>query len=221
VTDCGFVQLRGDFASGFPGRIQLGPDPGLYVEPTEAFAFDPHTTYGLLTGPSQDWPTEVKVEVWDMMVGSLWTWLALHEPQMANLVAEGDWADSPVMPALIGIDAKQRTAYTGVLIGQLGLAALVRPPGQSLPMVPMEKLFTPDSPMGVPFPLFVRQFGSDESVVQRVITLIRSWKDAGRPSSGSMLVRAYRKDIDYKLSKGEVMLEKPRTHLVIKWQPSA
>jgi protein-L-isoaspartate(D-aspartate) O-methyltransferase len=217
VADCGFISLRGDFASASPNRIQLGPDPGLYVEPLDDFPIDPNAAYQLLTGNHKDWDTKVNVVVWDVIGGSLWTWLALHEPRMCKLIAEGEAAEQNLVPPLLGFVTKQKTSQTAMLPGETGVTALMRPPDQLLPMIPFEKLFAPDSPVAQPFPLFLRQFGEDESTVHQLLTQIQAWKTAGSPPSNSMHIRAYPKDADYRPSRQEIVLEKEWTKLVIEW----
>jgi hypothetical protein len=96
----------------------------------------------------------------------------------------------------------------------------MRPPGQSLPMVPFEKLYALDSPASQPFPLFVRQFGPDESATRRLLSRIQAWKNAGSPTANNMSIRAYLKDSLYKPSGGEIVLKKQWTKLVIEWPES-
>jgi protein-L-isoaspartate(D-aspartate) O-methyltransferase len=220
VNDCGFIRLRGDFASTFPNRIQLGPDPNLYIEPIGEFSIDTDAAYSLLTGISKDWAADVEVNVWDVLGGSLWTWLALHEPYMCKLVGEGEVTEQGLVPPLIKVQALINSEGTPILLGKTGLAALMRPPDEAVPVVAFEKLFAPDSPATQSFPLFVRQFGPDESVAQRLLALIQAWKAVHQPSSNTMHIRAYPKDFDYEPSEGEILIEKQWTKLVIKWSVS-
>jgi hypothetical protein len=217
VTDCGFIPLRGDFASTQPNRVQLGPDPGLYVELMDKLSTDSATAYGLLTGTSKDWAAGMDVRAWDVLGGTLWTWLALHDPQIHRLVAEGEMVERNIVPPLLGIDARQKSSATALLIEKKGLAALMRPPNQSLPVVTPELGFLPHSPANQPFPLFIRQFGPDKSISQRLLAQIQAWQAIGSPSSESMQIRAYRRDYDYSPSEGEVVLEKEWTKLVVQW----
>ena len=39
---------------------------------------------------SKDWAVGLEVTACDATMSKLWTWLALHEPQMCKLIAEGD-----------------------------------------------------------------------------------------------------------------------------------
>lgn len=217
VTDCGFISLRGDFASGQPNRIQLGPDPDLYLEVMGDIPISRDAVYSLLTGSRRDWETGLEVTVWDVLSGSLWTWLALHEPHMCKLVAEGDMVDRDLVPPLLGFVSRQKSSGTAVLPGNSGLAALMRPPDQQLPLVPFDRLFEPDSPATQPFRLYVRQLGPDASPVQRLLGQIQAWKEAGSPSSDTMRLRAYPRDLDYKPRENEIVLDKQWTKLIIQW----
>lgn len=212
VKDCGFMPLRGDFASIFSKEMQIGPDPNLTLEPHDEFAIDRNTTYDLLIGVSKDWPVGVEVTAWDVLVGSLWTWLALHESHLCKLTARGDMSEWDIVPPLFRIDGKQKLTGTVVLLGETGLAALIRTPGQSIPLVPVDRIFTSE-----PFALFVRQFGSDDSIAGRLIAQIQAWEAAGRPSFEEMRIRAYPKDSEYWPSEGEFVIEKQWTKLVIEW----
>jgi protein-L-isoaspartate(D-aspartate) O-methyltransferase len=221
VTDCGFIPLRGDFASTQPNRTQLGPDPGLYLELMEKFSMDSAAVYALLTGTRKDWAAGVDVKAWDILGGTLWTWLALHNPQIHRLVAEGDMVERNIVPPMLAIIARQKSSATAILIEKTGLAALMRPPEEALPMVTPELGFLPDSPATQPFHLFIRQFGRDKSITQRLLTQIRAWQAAGSPSSDTMQIRAYRRDFDYQPSGNEVVLEKEWTKLVVQWSETA
>jgi protein-L-isoaspartate(D-aspartate) O-methyltransferase len=217
VKDCGFIPLRGAFAATTSKRFQLGPDKGLYLENGGQFLIDSDKAYELLTGDSKDWATGVEVVAWEVMMGELWTWLALHEPQMCKLIAEGDMVERNIVPPLLGIDGKQKSAGTAVLFDGTTLVALMRSPEQTAPLVDRDKPFEPGSPFVLPFALFLRQFGPDESTTQRLIAQIQRWNAAGRSSSGSMHIRAYPKDFEYTPSEGEYVLEKQWTKLVVEW----
>jgi hypothetical protein len=93
----------------------------------------------------------------------------------------------------------------------------MRPPDQLLPMITLEQGFIPNSPATQPFPLYIRQFGPDRSITERLAAQIRDWKAAGSPSSETMKIRVYRGDSDYQPSEGEMVVEKQWTKLVIEW----
>ncbi len=217
VKDCSFIQLRGDFASTGLNQVQIGPDPNLYLETVSEFDIDSDATYDLLTGESKDLAVGVEVTFWDALVGNLWTWLALHEPRMCKLVARGEMVERNIVPHLIGIAGKQNSMTTAVLVHKTGLVALMRSPNEPVHLVPMEKLFSSDSP----FALYVRQFGSDDSLGQRLIAQIQTWDAAGRPSFDTMRIQAYPKNVEYMSSEGEILIEKQWTKLIVEWPTAA
>jgi hypothetical protein len=73
----------------------------------------------------------------------------------------------------------------------------------------MDKLAASD----LPFALFVRQFGANDSITQRLITEIQAWNAAGRPVIEK--IRAYPRNSQYIPSKNEVMIERQWTKLIL------
>jgi protein-L-isoaspartate(D-aspartate) O-methyltransferase len=213
VKSCGFVTLRGAFAASPVSRVQLGLDPGLLMEFSEERALDAEAVYTWLIGTSKDWETHVRATVGEIL-GGLVLWLELHEPDVCTLIANGDMVDHDIVPPLVGLGGEWKSVFTRVLLGEAGLAALMRPPGQPAPQVDINELFASDSP----FALFVRQFGPDESLAQRLIARIQAWDAAVRPSSDGVRIRAYAKDSSYVPSEGEFVVEKQWTRLVLDWQ---
>jgi hypothetical protein len=121
------------------------------------------------------------------------------------------------VPALIKIGGQQTSTATVALLGEAGLAALTRPPDAPVPVVDRDKLFLPESPAVLPFALFVRQYGTDESVAARLLSQVRAWESAGRPSADGMQIHAYRKDSEHAPSQNDFVIEKQWTKLVIAW----
>jgi protein-L-isoaspartate(D-aspartate) O-methyltransferase len=219
VRDCGFMPLRGAFADPHPRRVvPLGPAPGLELWSRAQSLPDAPTVYGWLTGPRRDWETNVAAALHEIIAG-LWMWLALHEPELGRLYAMDDLAERDVMPPLIGLGDKRKVVFTPALLGERGLAALMRPPGQPAPLGAYLDLLTP----GPPFPLFVRQLGPDESPARRLVALVRDWDAAVRPSSAGMRVRAYRQVSAYLplAGEGEIVIEKEWTRLLLDWPTDA
>ena len=87
----------------------------------------------------------------------------------------------------------------------------MRSPDQPVQLVPAENLF--DSVL--PFPLYVRQFGSDDSLAQGLIAQIQAWDAAGRPSFETMRIRAYPQNTEYIPARGELVIEKEWTKLIV------
>lgn len=216
VKDCGFMPLRGDFASTVVKEVQLGPDPSLYVETMDELPIAPDAAYELLIGGSKDWAVNIEVQAWQVLAGNLWTWLSLHESNLCKLVAKDEMVERKIVPPLIGVDGKQKSAATVILLDKTGMAALMRSPGQSVPLLPFDKVFASDQS----FPLFVRQFGPDDSIGQRFITQIQAWEAARRPSTDGMRIRAYPKNSEHVPVAGEFVIEKQWTKLVIEWPKS-
>jgi protein-L-isoaspartate(D-aspartate) O-methyltransferase len=219
VRDCGFIRLRGAFADPHPGRaVRLGPDPGLEAWCGAQVPLDAERVYGWLTGPSVDWEADVQVAVHEI-IGGLRMWLALYEPNTGSLVAWDDMVARDIVPPLYGLGQTREVAFSPVLIEDSGLVALMRPPGQSTPLLDYNELFTP----GPSFALFVRQFGTDESLAQRLVTHVRAWDVAGRPSTDGLRVRAYRRGADCVPleEEGAIVVEKRWTRLMLDWPTDA
>jgi len=215
VKHCGFMPLRGDFAMLRPNEFQIGPDANLYIESEDELLIKRDTVYDLLVGESKDWAVDIEVTAGDVLHGSLWTWLVFREPQARKLVAKGDMVEQNIVPPLIGIDGKERSASTVVLLDKAGLVALMRPPDQPLPLFTLDKLVASD----LPFALFIRQFGANDLLTQRLITEIQAWNATGRPVIEK--IRAYPRNSEYMPSKNEVMIERQWTKLILEWQALA
>jgi len=69
-----------------------------------------------------------------------------------------------------------------------------------------------------PFTLYVRQFGSDATVAQRLIDMIQGWEKAGRPSTEQLCLRVYPKDAAYTPSEGELAVDSRWNRLIVTWQ---
>jgi protein-L-isoaspartate(D-aspartate) O-methyltransferase len=213
VKDCGFIPLRGAYANPRPGCVvQLGPDPGLEMWVGPGWSVDGETMYDWLIGLSRDWDVKATIAVHEVICG-LMPWLALKEPDVGRIVGWDDMVERSIVPPLIGLGGQRKSVFTPVLLGETGLAALMRPPGQPAPLGEHSDWFAP----GPSFELFVRQFGEDGSLATRLIAQIQAWDAAGRPSSDGMRIRAYRRDCDIVPSEGEIVVEKRWTKLVLDW----
>jgi protein-L-isoaspartate(D-aspartate) O-methyltransferase len=213
IRDCGFIALRGAFADPHPRRaVQLGPDPGLEVWTAGPSSPDAGRLYRWLTGSSVDWETGVQVSVREI-VGGLWMWIALHEPDLGRLVGSEDGIARDIVPPLIGLGQTRKVVFTPALLAESGLAALMRPPGQPAPLLDYNDLFAP----GPSFALHVRQFGTASSLARRLIVPVQAWEAAGRPASDGLRVRAYRRDAGHVPAEGEIVVEKRWTRLVLDW----
>jgi len=213
VRDCGFMPLRGACAAPRPVIVaQLGPDPDLEMRLRAKRPLDSDRAYEWLTGPSVDWEVNVRASVHEI-IGGLLMWLALYEPNMGRMVAWDDVAERDIVPSLCGPGQTRKVVFSPVLLGERRLAALMRPPGQPAPFLDYNEPFAP----GPPFALFVRLFGTDESLARRLIARIQAWDAAGRPSSDGLRIRAYPSDSGYVPAEGEIVVEKRWTRLMLDW----
>ena len=96
------------------------------------------------------------------------------------------------------------------LLGDDGLSVFVRPPNQDSPS---------EEPVGPrPLELFVRSFGPETELANRLVGQVRAWDAAGRPSSEGLRIRAYQGDTDYVPSTNEFLVRKRWTQLVLDWE---
>jgi protein-L-isoaspartate(D-aspartate) O-methyltransferase len=216
IIDCGFMMLQGFFAGPSASQIELGPEPGLLIESDLPMPVEGSTLYDYLTGPWRDWETGVTVTMQEFMRG-LRFWLSLQEPVLTSLVAVGQMVDRRRIPALFGFRGEWKSTTAPVLCSRDGLAALVRHPDDDVPLVQLHEWAGDEAP----FPLFVRQFGGDESLVQRLVRGVRDWDRAGRPESSGLRVRVFPPDTIVKPGPGEHMVEKKWTRLILDWPEEA
>jgi protein-L-isoaspartate(D-aspartate) O-methyltransferase len=208
VGPCGFMMLRGAFA-GSTTIVQLGPEPGLGLSMADSNPVDADRVYQLLTSPSRDWPTLVRVlpfEIW----GGLNLWLALHESGFCGLYAEGELAERGIVPYLFG--PPDKFCGTVGLLDEASMCMLMRSPAE------VSSPEQPDIPQ--PFDLAVRSFGPEERLAQRLIEQITAWDAAGRPSIKDLRIKVYPKDTDYAPSAHEAVVVNPWSQFVLDWGQS-
>ncbi len=206
--DCGFMALRGAFAAA-ETRVQLGPESGLSLTIDGHRSVDAAPIYARLTGAVTDWPTTVSVtrgEIW----GGVALWLALHEPDLCSLRAEGDLADRGLVPCLFNFGGTWKSCFTkGVL--QAANLCLLTPPPSTVPA--LEQLGNTS-----PFELFVRDLGADDALARTLIEHIATWDAADRPADEGLRIRAYPPDAPYVLAADEAVVLKRWSRLIFDWQ---
>jgi hypothetical protein len=131
----------------------------------------------------------------------------------ATLVARGDLADQNLIPSLAGNGGEWKAMYSAVLIGQDGMAALMRPPGQMAPLVDMFH-FEDNGP----FELYVRNFGPGTHTGQLSLEYVQNWEQAGRPTSLNWKIRVLPAETEYHPTNGQFLVNKPGTILIISYQ---
>jgi protein-L-isoaspartate(D-aspartate) O-methyltransferase len=207
IRDCGFIQLRGRFAE--PDALtSLGPEPGLRLFMSGGTPTPPDTIYGWLTQPSRDLSTDLTVEPHEVW-GGLFLWLALHAPGYCALGTQGEMTDRGIIPLLFGHSGQWNTSFTSGLLEERGLALFMRPPDAT---PPLEKLMEP-----VPFTLWVRGYGPDETIADRLLEQARAWDAAGRHATNGLRIRAYPADSGYSPGPTEAIIQKPFSHFVVDW----
>lgn len=221
IHPCGFMPLQGAFALAQPVRTQLGPDPRLFLisELGKALPVEADTIATWLSQEGQDWASGVTVARYELEWGFS-TWVDLHELQAgqqtglpATLCAKGDLADQNIIPSLAGVGGEWKAMYSAVIIEPDGMAALMRPPGQTAPLINI--LHSEDN---VPFELYVRNFGPGSNAGQRLLEYVQNWDQAGKPTSTRWHLRAIPAETEYHPTDGEFVVNKPWTKLIISYQ---
>lgn len=203
VADCGFITLRGLFAAP-GGRLQLGPEPGLYINSDISETIDADSLFRSMSGPATDTATGVQATPVEAF-GSLSMWLALHEPGVCYLDIGPELVKRGRIPHTFRFSNGWASA-DGIFEGS-SICILTRPPGQESPLnIPSN---------APPFALNIRCYGSDAGIVQRLLEQLRAWDTAGRPSASDMRIRAYPLDADYAPSSDESVIPKRWNKLVV------
>src|SRR6266568_5054930 len=136
-------------------------------------------------------------------VNVIYQWLTLYEPQFFALVAHDTAIERGIMPRIFNI--KTHTAL-GVL-GETSLSVL-------LPSDP-SRFGNIDA---FAFELFVRSFGPDVTLTQRLIEQIRAWDAAGRPGEENLSIKVNPRDTNYTPVADEVVITNRWTKLAISWR---
>ncbi|MGH2521414.1 MAG: hypothetical protein ACRDH2_02820, partial [Anaerolineales bacterium] len=136
---------------------------------------------------------------------SLSLWLALHEPELCGLSAEGEWTQRNLVPCLVEIEGRWPFCVTSGLLDENGLSVLMRASHS-------------DRQDGSAFELWVRSFGVGEALVQRLKDHLVAWDAAGRPTTDKLHIRAYPAEAEYTPNPGESVIRKHWTHFVLDWR---
>jgi protein-L-isoaspartate(D-aspartate) O-methyltransferase len=220
---CGFMPMQGNFALVQGVRTQLGADPRLYLssEPGRELPVDADTIAAWLSQEGQDWASGVTVAAHELM-NDFFPWVSIQESQVeqrtrvgGSLAAAGELADQNLIPPLFGFDGERKAMYSVVMIEADGMAALMRPPGQTVPLI---DIFDPGDKDNTSFELYVRNFGSGTNAGQTLLEHIQGWQQAGRPSSSKWHIRAMPAETEYHPAQDEFLLEKPWTKLIIRYR---
>ena len=210
IKNCGFMLLRGAFA-GPERHVPLGPEQGLNLSVVDEVEIDADAVYALLTAPSSDESTDVRVTTSEGQALSLWT--SLRETGVCGVWAEGAMAERTVVPGVFRESGGWKFRGAGGLLGKQGLCLFTPLPG--LPTTSD----TPDA--SEPLEMFVRSYGTDDSLSRRLIKQTIAWDRAGRPSAKIRRVRAYPIDTENTAGASESVISKRWTKLALGWQDSS
>ena len=206
---CGFIGLRGAFAST-TSIIQLASTPGqLYLQVYEPCQIDSTKLSHLLSGTYHDGSPVLHI-TWRDFFEVLMPWLALREPCLFNLVAQGPTAEGsnvPALPVILG----ERAYNTFGLCSDKGLCVL---------LFQHTSVTSSPDPTTLILDVSLRAFGADEQLSQRLTHHIEAWHNAGRPTVKRMHIRAYPGRIpDQQINQPdhEQIVSKRWTHFVCNW----
>jgi len=210
VRDCGFMRLRGPHA-GPDKLIPIDPDNKMFIGYEENLqqprSFDGARTYAWLTGTFIEAATGIQATPQEAWRGLMF-WLALHEPNFVYIHVGGELVAHKTTPLLFGMNGNQPWGMSIGILNETGLAAVVRPPEQTVESGPsFERHKT--------FDLHLRQYGDDDTAVQQLQDHLHNWDKAGRPNSDHMVVSVFpinsHPAADIAISR--------RWHTFVVWQP--
>ena len=210
VKGCGFMYLRGEFAH--ERWTPIGPEPVLVIAVHDAVEFDAETVYRLLTGSYVDEPTGVEIATSELEGTGLW--VTLHESGTCTVMAEGEAAESGIVPGIPMTYSPGGTAYCGVrgVLSTAGLCLMTRLPGLPTQDAKPEPDETTE--------MYVRTYGRDPDLSRRLIESIRAWDRQGRTGTLAPEIRAYPVEADYASEKDEIVVSKRWTKLVVTLEPA-
>ncbi|MGI9059516.1 MAG: methyltransferase, FxLD system [Ktedonobacteraceae bacterium] len=208
VRACGFMMLRGAFAEP-TFRVQLGPEPLLFLWLREHRFLDTDTVYQWLTGPGRDRATGVKVMPRELFFG-LHMWLALHEADYCQVIFDISLVEQGIIPLFLQLFTTSKFTSSFGLLGDSGICVLTRP----LAQFTSEENTLPTTP----FEVYVKSFGPDESLASRLIELVSAWNAAGHPTEEHLHIKAYPRAVAYTPAANEMVIQKQWTQLAVSWE---
>jgi len=209
IRECAFITLRGAYAGAQAGVSSVSPEPGLEVIAMQSDAQPPDfdQIYTWLQQPRSDWDTGLLLTPYELFGGLLF-WLAVHGQALHTVRATGEMAERNHIPALIQIPDEKLYVSTRVVCAAHGMVALIRLPAPG----------TDDDLDAAEFGLGVRQFGAAANLAQCLMQHVRAWDAAGRPTLSDWRIRLDPPGVTPPVQPGELVLEKPRSRLVLRWQ---
>lgn len=173
VRGCGFIRLRGAFASEATEPIIIGDKPSITFIAGQPGTKQPDAEriYGWL---SSNHPT-IETNIWSTIQEN-WEginkWITLQEPLACQLIAVGEAAESDFLPAL------NRFRESGY-ITTVGLAT-----NEGMALLEHSHLG------GEPAQLLVHCYGDGGSLADQLLRIIHDWDRKLRPSASDLVIRA-------------------------------
>ncbi len=212
AAGCSFMRIRGKLAEP-QSSFSLGSEPGLLLEFNKQHpGIDPDIIYNWLTGKSKDWATGITTTLQEVWSG-LGLWLGLHESYRCMLIAQGKSVEQGIVPYMFGKDGKQKLRMTTAKIGENGICLLSHPPEETPPLV----MATSFGSQPLHFELYIRSFGSDETMVTHWLDQVQEWDYANRPDIDGIRIRAYPVEAGYVPQTNEYLMDEQWHQYVIDW----
>lgn len=207
IEPCGFMLLRGPNA-GTRKVVTLNEEKTMHLGYEEDLK-RPRQINGehlslWLSGLHKDIGSGVEITFRDIWQ-SLLLWLALHEPQLVHMGAREEAIE--LIPRLLSGGKSNPWSMTVGLVGEAGMAFFERP----LDWSPPQKESSEESK---PFELFIRSYGSADSLVSRLQEFVVNWDVEGRPGLDGMRIQVL--PLDHP-PVGEISIHRRWHQFVIDW----
>ena len=220
---CGFIRMAGSYAALAEQYVPLGPQPGLHVQAEQVGEpIDADVLWSALTGPVTDVLTGVRVAGLGEL-GEADLWITIMEPGLARLTIIGGGSLRGSVLPLLPFGALAAPASEGLGVAGLVPAAPFALPSAGEPGRPGERGF--GQRRAGDFEVTVRGFGPWGALLaERLAGRVAAWRTSGRPRAADLVVTAYPhaagEDIhEPPAMPGQVILDRPRTRLVLGWPP--
>jgi protein-L-isoaspartate(D-aspartate) O-methyltransferase len=202
VCRCGFIRMTGASAGPEP-VLPLGPVPGLHVQVADGPPPEAGLLYEALSGPAGGVSTGLRVGG-IARLGDLDLWLALTEQGLTriNMLGRYQGQADKAQQRIAGLMPLGGFVRHGAS-GSLGVAALTVPSGM-----------TEHSDIGVT----IAGYGTDgAALAAQLAERAVVWDSLGRPSVGTLKLRAYPAGTRPEIIEGEMTIDRPNDVLVAGW----
>jgi protein-L-isoaspartate(D-aspartate) O-methyltransferase len=204
----GFLPLRGAFAQQAENRIQLAPDGSLTIVTFGSVNSD--SVSALLKGPYQDEVLNIRVTHLELL--GLRLWLAWRDNSYCELYGQGDAIGHDRIPTLV--QTPGLTIRTMGLYEESAASLLIHQPEHDTVKEEGDQTFA----------LTIRTFGTQQTLVQRLVEHLAVWERAGRPFrwnpqglTHGLQIRIYPADTAYTPTSNEFVVDRPGSRMVFQW----